>query len=609
MKADLDSSQPMAQIGAVFLDAELCIQWFTPYGAHALGLSPEHRGQPLASLLGDVGPSPSGLLDAITQTLQSETARQWEVPIHDDEVLLVQVEPSRETSGVIDGIVLLLTLYPPLPAQPFCQRVQRLLEVLMDNIPDSIYFKDESSRFLRANQALAARLGLDDPDAVIGKTDFEFFAEEHALAAYSDEQAILDSGQPIVNKIEKETWPDRRERWVSTTKVPWRDEQGKIAGTLGISRDITDQRLADEHLRLAIESSPDAIFLIGEDGVIVSANIQAEVLSGYPRGELLAKSISSLFAQCSQSEWEWLPSRVFTEAASRIIGTGADVFLVRREGAEVPVEIGVNCVETGEGRLTVCTVRDISERQEIRSALTRKAQELQRINHELQQFVYVASHDLREPLRTINGFCTLLKQNYQECLDSQADYWIGFITDGVQRMQSLIDDLLAYSRIDSRAKPPEMTDFNRVVDQVLESLQLLIEETDAEIACGPLPTLSAEPSQAIQLLQNLISNAIKYRSDEPPEIRISSEMREHEWVFAVRDNGIGIDPKHDERIFEVFKRLHSRDEYPGTGIGLAICRKIVGRHGGRIWVESESGAGATFYFTIPISAKRNDESY
>jgi signal transduction histidine kinase len=240
-----------------------------------------------------------------------------------------------------------------------------------------------------------------------------------------------------------------------------------------------------------------------------------------------------------------------------------------------------------------------SQRQEADAALTIRTTQLERANGELQQFAYVASHDLREPLRTIGGFCTLLDQNYRGKLDERADRWIGFIVEGVHRMEALIDDLITYSRVHSRAKPPEPTDLNTVAEQVVRSLRSSIEASGAEVTHGELPTLSVEPTQVTQLLENLVGNAIKYRKHEAPRIHIAAERSGKEWVFSVEDNGIGIRQEFHDRVFEIFKRLHRQDEYSGTGIGLAICQKIVQRHGGRIWVESEPDEGSTFYFTIP----------
>lgn len=229
-------------------------------------------------------------------------------------------------------------------------------------------------------------------------------------------------------------------------------------------------------------------------------------------------------------------------------------------------------------------------------------QEFQRSNQELEQFAYVASHDLQEPLRAITGYTQLLMSEYRDRLDETAQEYAEFIVDGAKRMQQLIQDLLAYSRVGTRGKEFAPTDCNAVLQQALQNLQVAIAENHATITAEPLPRVHADQNQLIQLLQNLIGNAIKFHRDEPPEVHITAQRQDNHWLFQVRDNGIGIKSQYRERIFEVFKRLHTRREYPGTGIGLAICKKIVTRHGGHIWTESEPGVGTTFYFTIPLSS-------
>jgi len=224
--------------------------------------------------------------------------------------------------------------------------------------------------------------------------------------------------------------------------------------------------------------------------------------------------------------------------------------------------------------------------------------ELERSNKELEQFAYVASHDLQEPLRMISSFTQLLARRYKDKLDAEANEFIDYAVDGANRMQRLINDLLIYSRIGTRGKPFVVTDLNDIIGQVLVNLNPAIEENHVIITNDELPTVSVDDTQMIQLFQNLIGNAVKFCAAETPCVHISVKENNREWIIGVKDNGIGIDPQYKERIFKVFQRLHSKEEYPGTGIGLAICRKIVERHGGRIWVESELGNGATFYFTI-----------
>jgi len=229
---------------------------------------------------------------------------------------------------------------------------------------------------------------------------------------------------------------------------------------------------------------------------------------------------------------------------------------------------------------------------------------LERSNQELEQFAYVASHDLQEPLRMVASYCQLLERRYSSALDDEAREFIGYAVDGATRMQALINDLLTYSRVGRQDSPLAPTETRRIVDFALANLSQAIEETGAEVVVGRLPSVMADASQLTRLFQNLIGNAIKFRGDRTPEIHVDSSPDGEAARFSIRDNGIGIDPKHADRVFAIFQRLHSRQEYPGTGIGLAVCKRIVERHGGRIWLESEPGAGTTFLFTLP--AARNE---
>ncbi len=245
-------------------------------------------------------------------------------------------------------------------------------------------------------------------------------------------------------------------------------------------------------------------------------------------------------------------------------------------------------------------VRDNRDLALSRKALEESIAELARSNADLQQFAYVASHDLKEPLRMVASYTQLLARRYKGKLDSDADEFIRYAVDGANRMQWLINDLLAYSRVTVQDKVFEEVDCNSVLEEVLSDLRVAVEESRAVVTRDPLPTVMADRVQLGQLFQNLIGNAIKFHGKEPPQVHVSAERRPTEWLFLVRDNGVGLDPEYAERIFVIFQRLHNREEYPGTGIGLAICKKIVERHGGRIWVVSQTGQGATFHFTLPI---------
>jgi len=261
--------------------------------------------------------------------------------------------------------------------------------------------------------------------------------------------------------------------------------------------------------------------------------------------------------------------------------------------------------ETKRMQMILLAIEDITEQKRMEREL-KQAEELKRIilalersNVELEQFAYVASHDLQEPLRMMSSFTQLLAKRYQGKLDKEADEFIAYIVAGAKRMQTLINDLLAYSRVGLRGKPFEPIDSEAAFDQAATNLRVAFEEGEAEITHGPLPPLIADDSQIVELFQNLLGNAIKFHGKEPPRIHVSAKKRRNEWVFSVRDNGIGIAPEYFDRIFVIFQRLHGGEEYSGTGVGLAICRRIVERHGGRIWVESKPGKGSTFYFTLP----------
>jgi light-regulated signal transduction histidine kinase (bacteriophytochrome) len=245
------------------------------------------------------------------------------------------------------------------------------------------------------------------------------------------------------------------------------------------------------------------------------------------------------------------------------------------------------------------------KRKQAELALEERAKELARSNSDLEQFAYVASHDLQEPLRMVAGYVQLIERRYKDKLDADANDFIGFAVEGAQRMQRLINDLLSYSRVGRRVSELTPVDAEIAFTHALESLRTTVEECAGTVTHDPLPTkVWADETQLEQLLQNLVTNALKFKGAESPRVHVSAERRGADWLFSVRDNGIGIDPEYFDRIFVIFQRLHGRQEYPGTGIGLAICKRIVDRHGGRIWVESTPGAGSTFYFTLPAQERR-----
>jgi light-regulated signal transduction histidine kinase (bacteriophytochrome) len=276
-----------------------------------------------------------------------------------------------------------------------------------------------------------------------------------------------------------------------------------------------------------------------------------------------------------------------------------EIMGLHRDGHEVPIELSIAAWSTGERTYFTGIVRDITGRKRAEQVLTEKMEELSRSNAELALFTYVASHDLREPLRTVASNVQLLERRLGGALDERAQRSISFALEGTYRMQALIDDLLTYSRVGTEGGEFESVDSAALLDDVVENLRATIDAEAGEVTRGELPVVWVDRTQLAQVFQNLVANGIKFHDARPPRIQISAERQGEHWLFSVRDEGIGFEPEFAEHVFTIFQRLHSADRFPGTGIGLAICRKIVERHGGRIWAESEPGVGSVFHFTIP----------
>ena len=350
--------------------------------------------------------------------------------------------------------------------------------------------------------------------------------------------------------------------------------------------------------RKLFDVAPDPILIIDKDGFIVLANKETERVFGYTSVDLVGKKIEMLVPEKYRGGHVRHRSSFHESPSLRPMGSGRDLHARRSDGTELPVEISLSPMETQSEHLVIAIIRDISQRKRTEAELKIANKELSRSNKELEEFAYIASHDLQEPLRSVAGSCQLLKRRYADKLDASAMEFIDFAVAGAKRMEELIKDLLSYSQVSTKGKEPVLTDLNKVLANVLDNLRVAISDTKAKITSVDLPTLPVDEWQVYQLFQNLIANSLKFKSGDLPIIHISASKEASCWHFSVKDNGIGIDPKYFERIFIVFKRLHSREDYPGTGIGLASCKKIVERHGGKIWLESTVGAGTTFHFTL-----------
>lgn len=348
--------------------------------------------------------------------------------------------------------------------------------------------------------------------------------------------------------------------------------------------------------RSLFDGVPVGLYRTSPEGQILDANPALVKMLFYPDREAFLKADAAdvYVDPRARERWQALVERE---------GIVHDFKMQMRcfDGSVLWVKDSARVVYDANGRVLYYegALEDITERKGAAEALRQTMAELARSNAELEQFAYVASHDLQEPLRMVASYMQLLQRRYQGKLDADAEEFIAYAVDGARRMQELINDLLAYSRVSSRGKPFEPIACEAALDEALANLQMAIEESGAVIIHDPLPTVMADGTQLMQLFQNIIGNAIKFQNRRVPHVHVSAERQASEWVFSVRDNGIGIDPQYHERIFAIFQRLHTREEYPGTGIGLAICKRIVARHGGRIWVESQPGEGSTFHFAIP----------
>ena len=355
-----------------------------------------------------------------------------------------------------------------------------------------------------------------------------------------------------------------------------------------------------------LEASLDSLVTIGPDGTITDVNEATERVTGVPREKLIGTDFSEYFAVPDEARAGY--EQVFER------GFVIDYPLAIRHASGEVTDVLYNATvyrdENGAVVGVFAAARDVTERKRAEESLLRaeaalraEKEELARSNAELEQFAYVASHDLQEPLRMVASYTQLLARRYEGKLDADADEFIGYAVDGATRMQQLISDLLAFSRVGTRGRPLAPMDAQAAYEEALGNLALTIDESGAEVSADPLPMVTGDYGQIVQLLQNLIGNAIKFRGEAAPRVHLSAERRDAEWVFSLADNGIGIDSQYFERIFVIFQRLQGRREFPGTGIGLALCKKIVARHNGRIWVESEPGRGTTFQFTIPIQGE------
>ena len=504
-------------------------------------------------------------------------------------------------------------------------------QILMNSMADILMTTDSSGIITEVNRATEEITGYSQEE-LVGKPFASFFSEpERAQAGIEQvlgENKVSDYELTIVTK-------DGKNVPVSYNATVLKDPEGRITGVLGSARDNTDAKRAGEALRVAgaynrslVEGIPDPIVSINKQGKINDVNDATELITGWSREELIGKDFSDYFTDPEKAREGY--QQAFKEGSAK----DYQLDIRHRDGHVLPVLYNASVYRDEAGKVAgvIAGARDMTQIRQKEEELNEMSHELSRSNEELQRFAYVAAHDLQEPLRMVASYVQLLEKRYKDKLDNDANEFINYAVDGAKRMQNLINALLSYSRVSTHGKDFTPVECDALLAQAIFNLQAAIEESGAVITHDPLPTVMADEVQLGQLFQNLIGNAIKFRSEETPRVHVSAERVEKSarhreasakadgpsgeaggqtpkskitkgWIFSVRDNGIGIDQEYAERIFIIFQRLHGKEEYPGTGIGLAVCKRILDRHNGGIWVESQIGKGSIFWFTIPDTDK------
>ncbi len=491
----------------------------------------------------------------------------------------------------------------------FLQVSEEKYHGLFDSLKEGIIMTDMEGKILDCNQACLDLIGSSETD-LRGMDYSKLVPEkwlEHEQRIIADQVMVKGYSDPYEKEhLRKDgtTFP------VICTKLLIKDKEGKPQGIWSITTDITERKKAElalkeseEKYRSLFQNMTEGFALceiiLDEKGNpsdfrYLDLNRAWEKMTGLPPDMALGKKATEVFPGLE---------RHWTDTLGAVALSGEPAHIENFLGA-LDRWFDVYAYSPKKGYFVVL-FRDTTDRKKAEERLKQASEELARSNKELEQFAYIASHDLQEPLRMISSFIQLLDKRYKGKLDQDADEFIGFVVSGASRMQIMINDLLAYSRVGTRGKPPEPVECENVFSQAMENLKISLEESGAAVTHDPLPAVMADSSQMVQLFQNLIGNAVKFRREgEQAKVHVSAQRKTTEWVFSVKDNGIGISRESFDRLFQVFQRFQPQAKYPGSGIGLAICKKIVERHGGRIWVESEPGKGSTFYFTVP-SAKRS----
>ncbi|MDY7101410.1 MAG: PAS domain S-box protein [Actinomycetota bacterium] len=480
------------------------------------------------------------------------------------------------------------------------KRHERRFRATVESSPVANIMVDETGTIVLANAEARRLFGYAEHE-LVGRGVEVLVPEEHrdAHAGLRSRFLAAPSARQMGSGLELHGQRSDGTRFpveIGLSPVSTAEETFVLAAVL----DLTERKRHERRFQETVQSAPIAMVMVDGSGTIVLANTETHRLFGYEDSELIGRKVEVLVPPASRAMHPDLRGVYTDHPSSRRMGEGRDLHGVRSDGSELPVEVGLNPVDIDGEKFVLAAIVDLTERHRLEDGLRESNEALERSNMELQQFAYVASHDLQTPLRSVSGFAQLLAEDYGGRLDDTAEDWIRRIISGTETMQTLVRDLLAFSRVDSQATPFSEIDLGQLVDEVVELLEPSICELGATVERSDLPVVKGDPSQLMQVFENLIGNALKYHGDDPPHVRVVAERVDAMWRVAVSDNGMGIDARHHERIFEIFRRLHTQQDIPGTGIGLAVVRRVAHRHGGDVSLESAPGAGSTFTFTIPV---------
>ena len=544
------------------------------------------------------------LSDGVTVGLANHTVLiaqdGTKIPIDDS------AAPIRGEDGELQGAVL---VFRDITARRKAEITQRLLAAIVEFSDDAIISKDVNGIVTSWNWGA---------QRIFGYTAEEMIGKPIAVIAAPDR---VDEMPQILERIKLGERIDHYETIrkskdgrlvnISLTVSPIHDEQGRIVGASKIARDVTEQmrvrsELAEERerLRVTLSSIGDGVITTDNAGQVTYLNPVAEQLTGWRNSEAVGRPLEEVFKiinEESRQRVENPATKVLREGI--VVGLANHTVLITKDGVERSIDDSGAPIRVNSGELSgvVLVFRDVTKHRADERERHAQSLELRRANEELNQFAYAITHDLREPLRNVQNFSELLLRGLNNGSQEDAQTSINYIVEGVQRMEMLLNDLLAYSQAGDSQESSVLVDMNEALKRALDNLKAAIAETGAVITSDYLPAVLGHDAQMIQVFQNLVSNALKYRSQAVPRVQVRAQKNEYEWIFSVRDNGVGIRPEYQRTIFRLFKRLHGR-EIPGTGMGLAICSKIIERHRGHLWVSSQPGEGSEFFFSLPAAS-------